>query len=338
MSPSFDLVLTPGGQAEGGVAEFAGRLSVALGGAVPSFVDRGVGGTVLVRAQLAALHPGAAVLVHYVNYGFARRGCPLVLVDRLADWRNARVDRRLVTLFHEVHASGPPWTSSFWLRPVQRALARRLARASDACVTSTRLYAEMLGQWVPAARVHRLPVFSTVGEPPALPPWEARRPELVVFGSAGVRARAYAERDAIERVVRNLGVTGVVDLGQPCGAPPSLAGRPVRAAGFLHEQELGERLLAARFAFLAYPPSLLDKSTVFAAYQAHGLCPLVAWAGEDPGEADGEGNHWLRAERLDPVTGDAAAAVGGRALERYSSYGLARHVALHRELLDPCAC
>ncbi|MFZ4728709.1 MAG: glycosyltransferase family 1 protein, partial [Pseudanabaena sp.] len=68
------------------------------------------------------------VLLHYVGYGYAKRGCPVWLVDGIQRWKNLYPDRLLVTMFHELHASGtPPWTSSFWLSPLQKNLVTRLA-------------------------------------------------------------------------------------------------------------------------------------------------------------------------------------------------------------------
>ena len=76
------------------------------------------------------------VLLHYVGYGYAKRGCPLWLVDGLRHWRSEGNNRKLVTMFHELYAFGPPWTSSFWLSPLQRKLAARLAQMSNCCITS----------------------------------------------------------------------------------------------------------------------------------------------------------------------------------------------------------
>src|SRR6266513_2083086 len=58
------------------------------------------------------------VLLHYVNYGFQKRGVPFRLLTIL----QALVEQhrgRMVTIFHELYASGPPWTSAFWVRPLQ---------------------------------------------------------------------------------------------------------------------------------------------------------------------------------------------------------------------------
>src|SRR5207302_387390 len=98
--------------------------------------------------QLAASGAGT-VLVHYVNYGYQRRGWRAWLVGGVERCRAGAPGRRLVTYFREVYASGPPWRSSFWTSPVQRRLAARLLRTSDGAATSLALYARMLARWRP---------------------------------------------------------------------------------------------------------------------------------------------------------------------------------------------
>ncbi|HYX18488.1 MAG TPA: hypothetical protein VE944_29820 [Nostoc sp.] len=83
-----------------------------------------------------------AILLYYVGYGYAQRGCPVWLVDGLERWKNLFPKRSLVTMFHEISASVPPWTSAFWLSSLQRSLAARLAQMSDRCITSKQLYAD----------------------------------------------------------------------------------------------------------------------------------------------------------------------------------------------------
>lgn len=322
---------------EGGVAAFSRVLSAALGAVECVQVGDKAEGSRVLEAAMRQVSTMPRVLVHYVNYGFQRRGCPVDLVSRLARNRASMSGARLITIFHEVYAFGPPWRSSFWLSPVQRHLARRLVRVSDACVTSNEPFAAILRRWVPAGRVHVLPVFSTIGEPEELKPWEERAPRMVIFGSPGVRERAYHRTDEqLSRVVADLEVEEVLDIGASAAVPSSVSGVPVRTLGYLPSADLCRLLVSTRFGFVAYPPHLLGKSSVFAAYEAHGLCTVVGWPKSDRGRAEGQDQRWVPAwSGVEP--GARPGAIAESALAHYATHSLARHVALHRALLDPCA-
>lgn len=252
------------------------RGSVAGGLAASPIGERRAGA---LAAQLTAT--GArVVLLHYVNYGYQRRGCPAWLVGGVRRWRAGAAGRRLVTIFHEVYASGPPWRSSFWVSPIQRRLAARLLRASDGAATSLELYGRMLARWGgPRRQVMVTPVFSTLGEPAAVPAIADRRPRaLVVFGGPGNRRRAWGEaRASLAAACRALDIAEILDLGPPLSELPArLDGVPVRGLGTLPPAAASAVLLRSYAGFLAYPAPFLPKSTVFAAYCAHGLVPVCA--------------------------------------------------------------
>ncbi len=276
-----------------------------------------------------------AVVLHYSAYGFDRRGCPTWLAEGLARWRTRTAGRLLLVLFHEVYATGPPWRSSFWLAPRQRRIAARLSGSSDGRVTSTRLYAQMLETLDPSGgRSEVLPVFSTVGEPATVPGLGERPRRLVVFGGPGPRARVWGPyRRSLEAACRTLDIEQVLDLG-PEGegpiVPARLAGAAVRALGRRPAEEVARILLDAVAGFLAYPPDLVGKSTVFAAFSAHGVVPVCSWRRTGrPLPAELEGLGW------DPGSGDAGdlQALANRARAWYLEHRLAVHAGTFRRLL-----
>jgi hypothetical protein len=284
-------------------------------------------------AQLAAAARGAtAVLVHYANYGFARRGCPAWLVEGLARWRAADPAPRLITLFHEVYASGPPWRSSFWLSARQRRLAARMARLSGHTVTSLEIYRRILLRWIPADAVAVLPVLSTAGESLTPLPLAERPPRLAVFGGPGVRARTWGPlRQELAAVCRALEIAEICDIGAPLGAPgapavpAAVGGVPVRRLGVLPAAEVGAVLASARAGFLGYPPPYLAKSTVFASYCAQGLMPVCAWHRRSSGVPPGGGIFWHAGEAPRPEDPQAVAAAahswyGGHSLARQADF------------------
>ncbi len=324
-----------------GVGSFAEGLAAALRdeSAGPGIASRllaagpgAPGATAEAEALAARLEreAGAApVLLHYVGYGYQPRGCPGWLVEGLARWKKSG-RRRLVTLFHEVHASGPPWRSSFWLSPAQRRLAARLADLSDGRVTSLAHYRRLLRRRTPGLEVTVLPVFSTVGEPAAVPPLAARVRRLVVFGGPGGRARAYHRHAArLAAACRALDLEEVLDVGPPGSSPvpAAVADRPLRRLGELPAAEVGALLAGSLAGFAAYPPRFLAKSTVFAAYCAHGMLPLCAPAPDRDG--DETPPCWDPAAAADPQE------IADRALAWYRGHAAGVHAALYREMLFP---
>lgn len=278
---------------------------------------------------------GAAVLLHYVSYGYERRGCPLWLVEALARWRRGGRERRLVTVFHEVYATGPPWRSSFWLSPLQRKLAATLARESAALATSLELYGRLLRPWARGKKVAVLPVFSTVGEPAEAPPLGERSRRMVVFGSAGVRGRAYSRAlPALAAACAALEIEEILDAGAAASPPPpaEVGGAPVRQLGVVPAPELSGLLLGSMAGFLAYPPGFLAKSTIFAAYCSHGVLPVCSWHRAAPREEPEEGRHYWRPEGAraprDPQK------IAAQARSWYAGHSLAYHAESYRELLS----
>lgn len=275
--------------------------------------------------------PIRALLLHYVGYGYGKRGAPTWLATR---WERLKTNRRrspisLGVMFHEVAALGPPWTSSFWLHLLQLRIARRLLRASDLVVTSLDRYARLLGVSRDAPSVEVIGVPSTVGEPPRMVEYSERASRLVVFGSAAVRGRAWSDhREDLAKVVEGLGLAEVVDVGREAGAPDALAGRRVTRLGVAAPAEVSELLASSRAGFVAYPPDYLGKSTVYAAYAAHGVLPVCAWRGRQA-RSPRLGEAWVESHRI-----ESPAEVAKRAFERYSDRRVAKHVEAWSRLLE----
>lgn len=347
------VVPRPGGL-DGGVFAFAQRLACAiqshvgirnrllLVGDEPHSPPQcaGVEAELMTAGSAAALtrglgeEPGAA-LVHYANYGYARRGCPAYLASALEGWKRRCEQARVVTYFHEVFATGAPWHSSFWLAPLQRSIARRVARASDGLVTSLELYASFLRPWAEGKPVLVEPVFSTIGEPDTLVPLAHRRRRLVIFGGGGTRERAYGElRQSLELTCRVLEIAEVIDIGPPLEMmKPELGVGALRCLGKMPAGGVGEILAGSVAGFLAYPPSFLSKSTVFAAYCAHGVLPVCAWHRQDAGGDLRPGEHYWRPTGEETADWTSLARIAERARAWYRRHDLRSQVRLLAPLL-----
>jgi hypothetical protein len=273
----------------------------------------------------------ATVLLHYEGYGYAMRGCPLWLMNGLKQWRSENNHRRLVTMFHELYATGPPWTSSFWLSPVQKSLMTQLARLSDQWMTSLERYAATVRRLSDntSARAYSLPVFSSIGEPLSTPPLADRRRRMIVFGTRGRRIEVYRRSSAnLNRICERLGITEILDVGRAVKFDfASELDVPVVLLGELPGAEVSCLLLDAVAGVLDYSAAFLGKSTIFAAYCAHRTIPIIANY-DDPMPADGleENRHyWLtdiESDRLNLVAGQL---IADNAFAWYRTHNLSIH-------------
>jgi hypothetical protein len=221
----------------------------------------------------------AGVILHFSGYGYQKRGVPFWLVDGLRTWRRHAKNLPLLTVFHELYATGWPWQSAFWVSPIQKWIARSIFGLSSAAITPTELYRQRLLHWDErgAAEITSMPVFSNTGEPGCGLPLRARPATAVVFGLAGVEDRLYGlYRPQVERVVAAIGIEQVFDVGpRLSSASRNLAGVPVISKGVLPPDAVSELLQHARFGLIAYPLDVIGKSGVFATYVAHGVIPIV---------------------------------------------------------------
>lgn len=273
------------------------------------------------------------VLLHYVGYGYAKRGCPVWLIDALEKWRSTKVNCFLITMFHEVYASGPIWSSSFWLSPLQKNLAVRLSRLSDRCLTSKQGYAEMLRELSGGKqnKIPALPVFSNIGEPESVPPLITRSPRLVIFGSSSNRQRVYQRsRSALANTCQELEIEEILDVGPTTNLDlSSIHGIPVLQMGKRTAAEISSMMLNSRAGFFDYHTEYLSKSTIFAAYCAHGLIPIGTFYSDLQVDGLEAGKHyWLADRSIGKLNLEIGQAIADRAHAWYQNHNLSAQAKL----------
>ncbi len=219
-----------------------------------------------------------AVVLHLSTYGFQKRGVPLWLASAWRQISQMPGRPRLITMFHELYASGSVRSSAFWLQPLQKWVLRAVARASDGLRTNRQPYADWLVR-VPGLRtgsVEVLPVFSNFGEPEMLPAWAEREPAMAMF-AWGIHSGETLEATVARAVscCRRFGMTRLHLLG--CQRPPTDSGLGVEIVphGFLEASAISRLLLSCRMAYSGYSPEHFGKSTLIAAFAAHGLVVIT---------------------------------------------------------------
>lgn len=258
------------------------------------------------------------LLLHYVGYGYAKRGCPVWLVDALRQWRRAKPTRKLATMFHEVYATArQPWNSQFWTSPLQQKLAKDLIDLSDLVFTSTQMYVDRINKLSNKhqGQIPILPIFSTIGESRASHiSFADRQPWLVTFGNSQSRQATYTDSfEQLGAICQQLAITEIYDIGsKSTEIARDLPGVKVNRMGILPAAEISDLLSRARVGFLNYPTTYLAKSTIFAAYTSHRVCPIFDRQNIAP-NPDGimfEQHYWAQQQptaRLDLATAEAIA-------------------------------
>lgn len=242
-------------------------------------------------AALAEIDGGRPVpiILHVSGYGYQRKGTPFWLAKAIRRWRKLHPEAPLMSIFHEIHATGPITGSAFWLAPFQREVARRILHASTAAITTVGRYAALLDHWVRNGQPHisHLPVFSTIGESDDSAAPTRRSPVLAVFGRGNMNDTLYGRyRAPVEAFIAREGVRSIIDIGKrPADVPASLGGATIEALGEAPASVVRERLHTARFGLMAYDADFLAKSSIFAAYCALGTIPVCV--SESEGRADG---------------------------------------------------
>ena len=230
------------------------------------------------------------VLLHYVNYGFQKRGVPFRLMSILGALRKEHRGR-FVTIFHELYASGPPWQSAFWLQPLQVHLAKQVGLLSDNCIVSSEGFLRKLRRLVPAAQIELHPVPSNFGEPSLLPEQIANRDPhhwAVLGGNVLLERSLRSIRRLLPRIPqsiapRKLSVIGghqsaivrslIGDLGIESTYRPQVA-----------SDDASQILRACAFVWFDYfhrpdvDTSIVLKSSAFASACAHAAIPVFPHA------------------------------------------------------------
>jgi hypothetical protein len=280
---------------------------------------------------------GDDVLLQCNAYGFHPRGVPLWLLDLLRKER--RSFRSFGVYFHELFAFGAPWRSSFWLNPVQKYIALRIADMADYRMTNR----EASGRWLDAKLrdghgTHVLPVFATIGEPSVNVARLdfSKRSGIAVFGGTGVRSETYlVAGEKLFASAVELGMQ-VHDIGPPIGDPTILdwfTKYEVVVHGALPPLAVGNLLLDCRFGVVSYLRQYVAKSSVFGAYCAYGVMPILL-SNEHVG-SDGliDDLHFVSTLEKIPFDTESAEMIARAATVWYSAHSLPEHLGLIRYLL-----
>ena len=204
---------------------------------------------------------------------------------------------KLVVMFHElIPHPNFHWKSKIAFRLRQLLPARELdsltargfARIADGVLTDSARFQAILSRWVKRP-ITCIPDFSTIGEPEQVPPLVERDRRLIVFGKPYSRERVYKKScQELLSSCQILSIEEIYDIGTPLTLNlPEFNGIRVVEMGEQPPEAIGQLMLSSLAGFFdySYCPGDLGKSTIFAAFCAHGLIPVSSQY--NPSEATG---------------------------------------------------
>jgi hypothetical protein len=254
------------------------------GGAVEGFFATKVGARTclglldaLERCERSAGETDIPALLHFSPYSYQLRGYPLWLQQSLDKWLERRPDT-LNIAFHEldVHCSRP-WSSAFWVSPLQRNLIKHIMKTRGFKYTNTEPHRRQLEN-LGFGRMPLIPNFSTMKEPSVLPPFSKRRNDVIVFARSDHRKLTYARgSDVLSSLCRFLGAERIIDIGDPIKGDTNthINGVPIVRCGRLQVEEINRWMSTSVASFIVYPVPMLTKSSVYAVSCAHGTIPFI---------------------------------------------------------------
>ncbi|MEL7224798.1 MAG: hypothetical protein AAGL17_08020, partial [Cyanobacteria bacterium J06576_12] len=216
----------------------------------------------------------STVVLQYSNYPYlqGKLDVPIWLAPALRALQKKGV--AVVVMFHELP------TLKYGIlhvrNPIQERLSRDLARLADGVITNNQAFQKMLEGWRQQPVVCQ-PNFATIGElqGTALPLAERDR-ILVVFGTSD-RNRVYKSNLSIlNEICEQLNIHTLYDVGRPLDWDTAALSVKTVKTGVLTNEEISDlmaRAFAGVFDYHRFPQNL-GKSSVFAAYSAHGLMPI----------------------------------------------------------------
>lgn len=218
----------------------------------------------------------SAVVLQYSNYPYLRGklDAPMWLAPSLEALQAKGIP--IVVMFHELPTL--KYGVIHLPNPIQERLSRDLAQLADAVITNNEAFQQTLLRWR-QGDVMCQPNFATISEPgETVKPLYERDRTLIVFGSTD-RQRVYQSNlPMLKEICTQLKIHTLYDIGRPLDWDSNSLGPTIKTVktGVLPDQEISTLLSNAFAGIFDYHrfPRNLGKSSVYAAYIAHGLLPI----------------------------------------------------------------
>lgn len=215
------------------------------------------------------------VILHFSGYGYATRGLCFDLIKSIKEWKNRNKKRQLITIFHEIYATGPIYRMSFWTYIPQKYLAKTLFKLSDLVLTTTKENQSILSLFKPKKKVILSNVFSNIGNVKHYKKLNERKKIAIIFG--GVYQKEILYKDMMSNqnnylnLLNRLFIEKIIDVGPKITEIKKIGHIPIKSMGVKSKKFISNLLSDAKAGLVFYPVSQMTKSGIVASYASHGV-------------------------------------------------------------------
>ena len=240
----------------------------------------------------------------------------------------------LITIFHEIPTSKIPAFSS--IKKSHRRFTKKLADLSRSVITNNRFYERHLIENT-STQIYCVNNFSRVGELESNNLLGASRCNLIIVGGIE-RAHIYKKKSFLQQTMDTFKLNQIVDIGIPLPwSKINTRGLNIQRMGKLLKSEISDQLTISKVGVLDYSryPSCLGKSSVFNAYKAHGVVPLLLKDIDSKGGDHLASNiNYFTGKELDTLKSDKALAkMAHTNYSHYQTHNQAKWLKLIRGLI-----
>jgi len=215
------------------------------------------------------------IILHFSGYGFATRGLCFELIKSIKDWKQRDKKNRLITIFHEIYATGPIYRTSFWTYFPQKYLAKNLFKSSDISVTNNKENQLILSSFEKGKKVKIFSTFSNIGQINYYKNLNKRKEIAIIFGGSFQKKILYDDiflnQKRYYNLLSELSIKRILDVGPKVVNLKKIINIPIKAIGIKSKKFISNLFSKAKVGLIFYPISQMPKSGIVAAYAAHGI-------------------------------------------------------------------
>jgi hypothetical protein len=214
------------------------------------------------------------IILHYSPYGYATWGLCLSLIQSIKKWKKRRKERRLITVFHEIYATGPIYRASFWTYVPQKYLAKILFKMTDLVLTTTKKNKFFLSSIEPKKKVLLSNVFSNIGEQKYNKNINKKK-TAIIFGGCSQKELLYQNMILHQKkyinILTKLSIDKIVDIGPKTKGLKKIGQIPIQSIGIKSRRFISNLFSNSKAGLVFYPVGQMTKSGIVASYSSHGL-------------------------------------------------------------------